>query len=113
MKGIGLLAIEGASVYAGYVNGKSLQNDFNTIQNSTKNNNGGGGSSIPTDISPEEARVGVCLVAGAAFIFSWWDDIAGSGIAADEYNKLARQNGISMGVTPVPGGAILAFDARY
>jgi TM2 domain-containing membrane protein YozV len=108
IKGLGLLAIEGAGVgVAAY----QISTGITDIQNMTNSNNG----SIPTDLSPAYSRIGVILVGTVAFFFTWFDDMSGAPIAAMEYNKRADQaaSRAELHLLPVNGGARLVYSAKF
>jgi hypothetical protein len=108
MKGLGLFALEGGSVYEllqvrGHGNFQALGNQM-------------GNGKIPTDLSGAETDAGIALVAGFGFLWAWFDDISGAGVAVDEYNKRQDQGTAShaqLQMLPVQGGAMLALNTRF
>ena len=108
MKGLGLFAIEGACVAVGYDSVRRGVDSYNAM------NNAGG---IPTDLSPMLTDAGVAFVTGMGFLWTWWDDMAGAGIAADQYNRLqdqaAQVSELQMHLVPARGGALLALSSRF
>jgi hypothetical protein len=107
MKGFGLMAIEGACVAVGY----------DTVRRAMDNANGMNGGGIPTDLSPFYTDAGIAVVTGLGFFWTWWDDIAGTGIAVNEYNKqqdeAANAIAVHAQLLPAPGGAMLALSTRF
>ena len=108
MKGLGLFAVEGACVAVGY-------DTVRRAMDSAKAQSDSGG--IPTDLSPFYTDAGVTFVMGMGFLWTWCDDIAGAGIAVDEYNKkqdeAAALNAVHLQLLPAPGGAMLALSSRF
>jgi hypothetical protein len=108
MKGFGLMALEGACVGVGY-NAVRI-----SVDNANALNQSGG---IPSNLSPYLTNGGVALVTGLGFLWTWWDDMAGCGIAVDEYNKrqdeAAASNAMHLQLLPAPGGAMLALSGRF
>lgn len=108
MKGLGLFALEGASSYVAYDSIRRGSDTFNTLFN---------GNTVPTNLTGAYSDAGVALVAGMAFFWTWWDDIAGSGIAVEQYNKrqdeAAGLGSVHMQLMPAPGGAMLALNRRF
>ena len=77
VKGLGLLAIEGASVAVIAVNATRLIDEADNFSN----------GKIPTDFNNAFTVVGVSVVALTAFLYTWFDDMGGAPIAAMAYNK--------------------------
>jgi len=111
MKGIGLFLLEGASVWLVY-------QGYNEYQRGAypdlRNNSGLNNNTPATNMGTEDTEVGVGLVALTGFIFTWVDDVAGAGIAADEYNKIQDQNStVSLHLLPRSDGAVLALSSNF
>lgn len=108
MKGLGLFAIEGACVAVGYDSVRRGVDSYNAMNNA---------GSIPTDLSPVLTDAGVAFVTGMGFLWTWWDDMAGAGIAADQYNRRQDQasqvSELQMHLVPARGGALLALSSRF
>jgi hypothetical protein len=109
LHGLGLLALEGGCVYEGF---QVLdRNNFASIANQTK------GGQIPTNLSGASTDTGIALVCGLGFLWSWFDDMAGSTVAVGEYNKLQDQAAAGqhaqLRLMPAPGGAMLALSTRF
>jgi hypothetical protein len=61
------------------------------------------------------AGPGVGLVCSMAFLWTWFDDMAGAPIAANEYNRLAeeREGQAQLKFMPTGDGAVLALVRRF
>ncbi|HTB35399.1 MAG TPA: hypothetical protein VK842_11075 [bacterium] len=106
MHGLGLFALEGACVYEGsqVVN----RGNFSKFDVS--------GGKIPTDLSGAETDIGISLVCGMGFLWTWFDDVAGSTVAVDDYNKLQDQAAgpqAQLNLLPTRGGAMLALSTQF
>lgn len=108
IKGLGLLAIEGSGI--GVVS-YQISTGIDDIKKISDTNNNG----IPVDLSSAYGRIGMILVGTAAFLFTWWDDVVGAPIAAQEYNKRADQEAsrAELNLLPVNGGAQLVYTAKF
>ena len=109
VKGTGLFLLgSGGAAIAAYeaVHG---YDDIQSMVNDAKD------GSIPTDLSPALSKVGIILVGTAAFLFTWWDDMAGAPIAVDRYNKRADEAAphAELNVLPTNGGAQLVYTAKF
>jgi TM2 domain-containing membrane protein YozV len=105
MKGLGLLAIEGAAI-------GGLTQSVGGLTDATKVFNGG--KSVPTDVSAVYTTVGLALVSSMALIWSWFDDMAGAPVAVVEYNKIQDQNATAQfRVNPRGDGAELALSTNF
>jgi len=110
-KGASLLALEGASIWLGASYGSQIGDDINRLSKANNNN----GNSIPTDIAPLTARVGIFSVAAACFIYTWLDDLGGAGIAAQKYNqdqKLAASR-VALMPTRDGQGMLLGYTTQF
>lgn len=106
MKGLGLLAIEAASVGIIAANVSTIQADVDAI---SKTNNG-----VPTDLSVPYTKIGIITVSATAFLWSWFDDMAGAPIAVAEYNKIQDQGAsASLQLAPRGDGAQLALSTQF
>lgn len=106
MKGLGLLAIEGAAVGFGAT---AWTNGGDSLQ-AILNSNG----KFPTDVSKGWSNLGILTVSGMAFLWTWFDDMAGASIAANEYNKLADASAQAhLRLQPRLDGAQLALSTNF
>lgn len=105
MKGLGLLAVEGVSAY--YI-ADTIVNGQNDIEKITKGNSG-----IPIDVSTAYTKVGILTVSSMAFLWSWFDDMAGAPIAVTEYNKLQDEAVASVHIIPREDGATVALSTAF
>jgi hypothetical protein len=106
MKGLGLLAIEAASVGIIAANVSTIQADVDAI---SKTNNG-----VPTDLSVPYTKIGIITVSATAFLWSWFDDMAGAPIAVAEYNKIQDQGATArLQLAPRGDGAQLALSTQF
>ena len=106
MKGLGLLAVEAASVGIIAANVSTIQADVDSI---SKTNNG-----VPTDLSVPYTKIGILTVCSAAFLWSWFDDMAGAPIAVAEYNKIQDQGATArLQLAPRGDGAQLALSTQF
>ena len=107
MKGLGLLAIEGVSAGVGYSQGMAVANDIGKLFSNS-------GNTIPLDLSPALSRIGIIAVCGSAFLWSWFDDMAGAPIAADMYNRKADEAAQArLQVLPSEDGAMVALTRQF
>lgn len=109
IKGLGLLAIEGAAIGVGYSTVNNSVNDIQKIVDGTKN------GAVPTDVGTAYQAIGVGLVCSMAFLWTWFDDMAGAPIAAKEYNRLAdeRADQAKIQIAPTGDGAMLALVKHF
>jgi uncharacterized membrane protein YdbT with pleckstrin-like domain len=109
MKGLGLLAIEGAALGIGITTVTQNYAEIEKVINSAQNNG------IPTDVGAAWSALGVGLVCSMAFLWTWFDDMAGAPIAANEYNRLAeeREGQAQLKLMPTGDGAVLALVRRF
>lgn len=109
IKGLGLLAIEGAAIGIGYTTVNNSINDIQKIADGTKN------GAVPTNVGTAYQAVGVGLVCSMAFLWTWFDDMAGAPIAAKEHNRLADESAgqAKLQLTPMGDGAMLALVQRF
>jgi TM2 domain-containing membrane protein YozV len=109
MKGLGLLAIEGAALGIGITTVTQNYGEIEKVINGTQN------GSIPTDVGAAWQALGVGLVCSMAFLWTWFDDMAGAPIAANEYNRLAeeREGQAQLKFMPTGDGAVLALVRRF
>ncbi|HTB23616.1 MAG TPA: hypothetical protein VK914_13045 [bacterium] len=116
MKGLGLFALEGASVYLMYEDYRWYEEpSHGPFQPYFSNNNNNNNNSLPSNLGFAYQQAGIALVALPAFIFTWVDDICGASIAAHQFNQLQDQQAqtISMHLEPRPGGAVLALSSNF
>jgi hypothetical protein len=109
MKGTGLLAIEGVSVWLGVRYGTELADDIGTV---TKSSSG----SVPSDFGPVYSRLGILLVATSAFLYTWFDDMAGASTAVGVYNKKADEAKSGMTgfrLAPNGDGLVVAYQRQF
>jgi hypothetical protein len=105
MKGLGLLAIETASVAVAVNSVGGISGAANVYS---------GGKSVPTDISAIEINAGAIVVSSMAFLWTWFDDMAGAPIAVSEYNKIQDQKTTAqLQLTPKGDGAVLALSTNF
>jgi hypothetical protein len=105
MKGLGLLAVEGVSAYFiadTVVNGRA---DIEKISQANKG--------IPVDVSAGYTKIGILTVSTMAFLWSWFDDMAGAPIAVAEYNKLQDEAVAQIRVSPREDGAAVALSTDF
>lgn len=109
MKGLGLLAIEGAAVGIGVATVNHGIDDINKLSDGSKN------GAIPTNVGTAYQTLGVAMVCSMAFLWTWFDDMAGSAIAAKEYNRLADEeaNQARLQLLPNGDGAALALVSNF
>ena len=106
MKGFGLLAVEAASIGIIAANVSTIQADVDSI---SKTNNG-----VPTDLSVPYTKLGIITVSSMAFLWSWWDDMAGAPIAVSEYNKIQDQDAsASLQLAPRGDGVQVALSTPF
>ena len=87
-------------------NVSTIQADADAI---SKTNNG-----VPTDLSVPYTKIGILTVSTMAFLWSWWDDMAGAPIAVGEYNKIQDQGATaSLQLAPRGDGAQLALSTQF
>lgn len=110
MKGLGLFVVGTGGAYLAYDQANA---GYNEIQSTFTNLHNNGNSGISLDYSGVFGRIGLILVGTAAFIWTGWDDIAGCGIAVDEYNKRADDAAAHVELLPTNGGAVLAYTNRF
>jgi TM2 domain-containing membrane protein YozV len=107
IKGVGLLVIGTAGALVAY---NQYSAGYNDIQNLMSSSSGG----IPEDLSGAYGRLGPILVGTMAFLWSGWDDMAGAGIAAEEYNrKLDQSLRTQIQIVPRDGGAQVALSTHF
>jgi hypothetical protein len=85
MKGLGLFAVEGAAAGIAAAAISSGYNDVQKIIDGSKN------GQIPANVGTAYKTVGISVVSTMAFLWTWFDDMAGAPIAANEYNRLADE----------------------
>ncbi len=109
VKGLGLLAIEGVAIGVGYATISNGINDIQKLADGTKN------GAIPTNVGSAYQTAGIGLVCTMAFLWTWFDDMAGAPIAANEYNRLAeeREGQAQLQFTPMGDGAALALVQKF
>lgn len=109
IKGLGLLAIEGAAVGVGVATVSRGIDDVQKLADGSKN------GQIPTNVGTAYQTLGVGLVCTMAFLWTWFDDMAGAPIAAKEYNRLAeeREGRAQLKFLPAGDGAALALVRRF
>lgn len=109
MKGLGLFAIEGAAIGIGVSTVNGAINDIQKLADGTKN----GG--VPTNVGTAYQALGVATVCTMAFLWTWFDDMAGAPIAANEYNRLAdeRDSRAQLEFTPAGDGVRLALVKNF
>lgn len=107
MKGLGLLAIEGAAIGIGV---STVNAGISDIEKTFGNSQG-----APTNVGTAYQTIGVALVCSMAFLWTWFDDMAGAPIAANEYNRLAeeRENQAKFQISPMGDGAALALVRKF
>ena len=109
MKGTGLLAIEGVSVWLGVRYGSELADDLGTVTKTT-------GGTVPNDFGPVYSRLGILLVATSAFLYTWFDDMAGASTAVDVYNKkadAAKSGMTGFRLAPNGDGLVVAYQRQF
>jgi hypothetical protein len=106
---VGLLGLE---CVGGGLAAYQISTGYKDIQ---KLSNGTQNGQIPEDLSPAYSRVGIIVVGTAAFLFSWFDDMSGAPIAAEEYNKRADEaaSHAQLHLLPLAGGAQLAYTKQF
>jgi hypothetical protein len=109
MKGLGLLAVEGIAAGVGAVTVSNGWNDIQKLMDGTKN------GAVPTNVGTAYQTLGVGMVCAMAFLWTWFDDMAGAPIAAHEYNRLADEAAgqAKLQFTPSGDGAVLALVKRF
>lgn len=109
VKGLGLLAMEGAAVGIAVAAVNNGVNDVQKLSDGTKN------GAIPTNVGTAYQTVGVALVSTMAFLWTWFDDMAGAPIAAKEYNRLADEAAgqARLQIAPQGDGAALALVKHF
>lgn len=85
VKGLGLLAMEGA---AAGIAAAAIGSGYNDVQ---KIIDGSKGGQIPANVGTAYKTVGISVVSTMVFLWGWFDDMAGAPIAAGEYNRLADE----------------------
>lgn len=95
MKGLGLLAIEGVALGIGI---PTAINGADRIQKAFE----GAGNGSTADAGDSFRDVGIVLVCTMAFLWTWFDDMAGAPIAANEYNRLADEAAAQTGMQVIP-----------
>jgi len=108
MKGLGLLAIEGAAIGIASAQISGGTDDIQKIAD------GMSSGKFPTDASGAFTKTGILIVSLSAFLWTWFDDMAGAPIAAKEYNKLQDEKSQArLQLQPREDGAALAFSASF
>jgi TM2 domain-containing membrane protein YozV len=108
MKGLGLLVIEGAAVG---IAANTIVTGTDDIQ---KLANGMSNGQFPTDVSAAFSKSGILIVSTMAFLWTWFDDMAGAPVAANEYNKLVdEQSEAHLRLQPRLDGVELALSTEF
>ncbi len=113
MKGLGLLTIEAASIAVIYGQANDAIKAVDAMNANSKN------GQISMDVSQAYSTLGIVMVGTMAFLYSWFDDMAGAPIAAKEYNRKADEAASQAGsqsrmiVAPVPNGGLVAFTRSF
>lgn len=109
MKGLGLLAIEGAAL------GIGIPTAINGADRMQKAFNGVGDGAGLTDAGDSFRDVGIVLVSTMAFLWTWFDDMAGAPIAANEHNRLADEQAAQadLKISPSGDGVSVALVQRF
>jgi hypothetical protein len=119
-KGLGLLALEGASAYVVYNESYLAIAQANADgfgPNNSKTNNSS--VTFPSNLNPYVAHAGVAMVGTLTFLFSWFDDMSGAGVAAEKFNERAQLEAeaakaeVSLGPTLIKDGPGVALLARF
>jgi hypothetical protein len=109
VKGLGLLAVEGAAVGIGIAQYNNGSDELKTLMDGFKN------KQIPSDVGGAYQTIGIATVATMAFVWTWFDDMAGAPIAASEYNRLADEAAgqARLQILPNGDGATLALVKNF
>ena len=108
MKGVGLLAVEGVAIGVAANAISSGTNDIAALGNGLSN------GKFPTDVSGAYTKSGILIVSTMAFLWTWWDDMAGSPIAVNEYNKLVDEKSQAhLRLQPRLDGVELALSTKF
>jgi hypothetical protein len=108
IKGLGLLAIEGAAVGIAVANYNGAASEFEAMSK------GSGGGKFPTSADGAYTKIGIITVSTMAFLWTWFDDMAGASIAAGEFNKIADEKSqAQLRVEPRFDGAALALSTEF
>jgi hypothetical protein len=108
MKGLGLLTIEGVSTVVVANSVIDGRDDIKAIADGVSNHN------IPTNLSGGYTKVGIILVGTMAFLWTWFDDMAGAPVAANEYNHLADEKSqTTLRLEPNSNGVQVALSTHF